>query len=381
MAIFTYHQLSETFDSYKDSWDNIEITASKDGNSCYINRKNFKNIFIKNIKLSDNPKVNIFCSWDFHQSSITGKFIPRPTFYKLKDTGEIQETDKEKVKIDITKTELPVKFWEMISFFQGYKELVDVGEFENKYKVISKDKFIIEFNKYQKAEQIKTLCEFIGDNDLSYNDLKNLLNNSKHNSLQTFQNMLNNDNLKESDWQKFFEANMWIFAGISLKLIFSKGNIGQADVGIANTTGGGSSIVDFLLIDDYTSLVELKTPNTKIFSEYKRSTARANTWSFSNDFIDGISQCLGQKDDLIKNAKNKEFTTKDRNIYHTEAQDPQCFFIIGNKCKEFPFVDTNIDHKKKSETLERYRRNSKNITIITYDELYKRAEFIVNNRI
>lgn len=47
MAIFTYHQLSETFDSYKDSWDNIEITASKDGNSCYINRKNFKNIFIK----------------------------------------------------------------------------------------------------------------------------------------------------------------------------------------------------------------------------------------------------------------------------------------------------------------------------------------------
>ena len=55
-----------TFNPYKDTWDSIEINLSKDGNSCYINRTLSKGYIIKEIKLSDKPKVKIYCSWDFH---------------------------------------------------------------------------------------------------------------------------------------------------------------------------------------------------------------------------------------------------------------------------------------------------------------------------
>ena len=55
----------------------------------------------------------------------------------------------------------------MINFLSGYKDLIDLGEFENKYKVISKDQLIDTFNTFDTDEQLQTIQEFIQDKDLS----------------------------------------------------------------------------------------------------------------------------------------------------------------------------------------------------------------------
>lgn len=49
---------------------------------------------------------------------------------------------------------------------------------------------------------------------------------------------------------------------------------------------------------DYTVLIELKTLDTDMFTAEKTSNARANTWSFTPEFIEGFSQCLAQKNRL-----------------------------------------------------------------------------------
>lgn len=381
MVRFTLDDLeiiSETFNPYKDTWDSIEINLSKDGKSCYINRTLSKGYIIKEIKLSDKPKVNIYCSWDFHRSSKTGKFIPRPTFYKKNNDDTLRETKNSKVIVEVDEGDLPIKFWEMINFLSGYKDLIELGEFDDKYQVISKNQLIDTLNSYDTDEQLQTIQEFIQDKDLSYQQLERLLDTSKEKSLETFKALLEDDDTSEDDWQSFFETNTWIFAGISLRLFFQRDIIPQANIGTPDTSGHGSPISDFVCIDKYTTLVELKKHTTPIFTNARRSTARTNTWSFSSDFIDGISQCLAQKQDLIENYSSKEFVTSDGRIIQADVQDSNVVFIIGNYSKEIPNPNGNINDKIKSDTFERYRRDCRNVEIITYDELYERACYIVN---
>ena len=262
----------------------------------------------------------------------------------------------------------------MINFFYKYKDLIDLGEFENKYKV----KLIDTFDKYDFDEQIQALKEFIKNKKLSNQQLEILLNPPREKSLQEFKSLLDNDNTSEGDWQNFFETNHWIFAGISLNLCFKKDILPQAHIGIPDTRGKGAPIGDFVCIDKYTTLVELKKHTTRIFTKTPRSTTRTNTWSFSSDFIDGISQCLAQKEELVENYRSKKFTTKDGRRVQADVQDPKVIFIIGNYKSEMSDVDNNINDKIKADTFERYRRDCRNVEIITYDELYERACYIVN---
>lgn len=377
MVTINFAELSETFDTYQEEWGKLEIVKTNDEKSCFIRRQT-TNAIIKEIKLSNKTRVNIFCSWTFHKSSKTGKFIPRPTFYKKNNDDNVKETKNSKVIVEVDEGNLPVKFWEMINFLSGYKDLIDLGEFENNYRVVSKDQLIHTFNTFDTNEQLQTIQDFIQDKDLSYQQLERLLDTSKEKSLEKFRELLDDNDTSEDDWQKFFEANYWIFAGISLKLFFQRDIIPQGNIGIADTRGHGAPISDFVCIDKYTTLVELKKHTTPIFTNVKRNTARTNTWSFSSDFIDGISQCLAQKEELVSNHNSKDFVTKDGKIIKAEVQDPKVIFIIGNYKSEMPDVDNDINDKIKADTFERYRRDCRNIEIITYDELYERAYYIVN---
>ena len=368
----------KTFDTYIDKWEDINLSVTNDGKTCYIHNKDDKTIIINDFKLSNNPKVNTYCSWSFYKSSRTGKYTARPTFYKLKENNEskTQPQEKEKITISFKDGELASKYWEMMSFIQGFNELIDTGDFEKNYSVVSRDQIITTLNSYETDEQLQTIKDFIAENDLSYKQLEELLDRSKEKSLETFRDMLNSDDIKEDDWQRFFEENIWIFAGISLKLFFLRGFISQANIGIPNTQGQSSPKSDILCIDDYTTLVELKKHTTKIFTNKHNSTARTDTWSFSSDFIDGISQCLGQKQALLDCSRVKEFTNDKGECIDVLTQDPKVIFIIGNKKLEFP-ENKMVENKIKANTFERYRRNCRNIEIITYDELYDRACYIV----
>ncbi|MDR3547876.1 MAG: DUF4263 domain-containing protein [Candidatus Pacebacteria bacterium] len=156
----------------------------------------------------------------------------------------------------------------------------------------------------------------------------------------------------------------------------------EVSVGNPDTSNKDNPKADLMGISDYTVLVELKTPGTKIFTPTKSSEARAGTWSFTTQFIEGFSQCLAQKFHWDKESKGKDLM-KDGAVVNQDkirTVDPKTIYIVGHKEKEMSGDSTTKDDLIKRDTFERFRRNTRNVEIITYDELYDRANFIVNGK-
>ncbi|MBK9355442.1 MAG: DUF4263 domain-containing protein [Bacteroidetes bacterium] len=95
-------------------------------------------------------------------------------------------------------------------------------------------------------------------------------------------------------WHHFLKNNEWII-GLNVEIKFIRDLLSEQKVGNENSKGTGSPKVDLLGVSYFTSLIELKTSDTKIFKIEKTSKSRANTWDFSNDFIEAYSQVLAQR--------------------------------------------------------------------------------------
>lgn len=292
-------------------------------------------------------------------------------------------------------------FKKMMDFLRSI-EFIDFDKkshFQIKDEDISenRNKFILGFNSKGEKDKIEELAKFIKEGNITESDLKKALKREREKTLEEFKKLLeekkyfinyeslHKDNIKgsgeEAVWHHFLKTNNWIL-GLNIDIRFIREFIDESDIGITNTNGKGSPKVDQIGLTDYTVLIEFKTPNTYIFTSTKQSTARTNTWSFSNSFIDGISQCLAQKFDWDKTHNNKDIIDQEMQIIdQTKVRtiDPKSIFIIGSKFREISEDSKNPDIILKRDTFERFIRNNRNIEIITFDELYERAYFIVHN--
>ena len=190
--------------------------------------------------------------------------------------------------------------------------------------------------------------------------------------LEIFKNMLEQKESDEKKRQDFLEKNSWIlWYWLDYRYLWILQR--EWNVGISTINWSNSPEVDFLMgCNKFTVLVELKTPETKLFGNEKN---RADSWTLSKDLIKAHSQILAQKAnrEIISQNKSKNFDSKGNPIKQ-ETIDPETILIIWNS-KEFTW--DNLDTTIKRKTFELFRRNIKNITILTYDELYDRAKFIV----
>ncbi|SHH18801.1 protein of unknown function [Flavobacterium micromati] len=179
----------------------------------------------------------------------------------------------------------------------------------------------------------------------------------------------------EIAWQYFFNKNPWIF-GYGLDYRFQ--NILQKEFSASDTDASGKEQVnaDFLIGDNYyTTFVELKTPDTELFENGKN---RSNSWSLSTKLIYAVSQILEQKASGQLKLEKDPFNQEGEKITQ-KAYDSKCILIIGNLKKE---IEESADSTKvkeiKKKTFELFRRDSRNVDIITFDELYERAFHICN---
>ena len=389
---------SSYFDLTKNSVDELTLVEDIPQQTCRVTSRRKPLVRYKGFKMTDHPKVNLLCDVSFYRSSATTKYIPRLTFIKIdKDFLIKEQLGKQKVRIDLSDSADAESFWRIIGFLFAFKNLVDVDAFEEKYQVLQHDAYVIEFESKEQADKVKALVELFKKANLSDIEIETVLRETREKNLRTFQwLMADGDHWKryqakyrdqmtgegeEAVWHHFLKRHHW-FLGLNVDIRFIRELITESNVGIQNTEGRGSPYADFIGMSDYTTLIELKTPNTDIFTQPRRKSARANTWSFSNDFIDGISQCLGQKFDWDKFSKSKDLILEeqvlDQNEYRTI--DPKAIFIIGDKKRELPQASREKDVLLKRDTFQRFRRNSRNVEIITFDELYERAEFIVHDQ-
>lgn len=151
----------------------------------------------------------------------------------------------------------------------------------------------------------------------------------------------------------------------------------EVNLNTANLGGKNAVNADFLLGDNkFTTFVEIKRPDTKLFNSIQN---RSNCWKLSSDLYDAHSQILEHKAcGQIKLSENTiEYDANGHEITH-KAYDSKTILIIGS-WSELDKSKNAQEKKIKEKTFELFRQNSKNIEIITFDELYERAKFIVQN--
>jgi len=388
------------FDLTKNSIDDIAIYCTNDEVNCFVSEVNNKGFIYNGFILSDKIQVQTICNINFYPSSKSGKYIPRLEFKIInKKTGEEKTTNKGFVRISFTNSEDGhEEFWKMIAFLYRFKDLVDLGEFENSFKVVSSEAYILQFKDKTEADKIKDLRELLKQAALDEKSLLLILNDTRKEDLKMFLELLSKEKSLEkyrttyeteltgpgieAIWHHFLKLHPWIL-GMNASLKFIRDFTDEANLGIADTTGKGSPKADLLGIADYTSLIELKTPNTKIFTDAKKSTARTNTWSFTDDFLDGVSQALGQKSTWDVYHKSKDIVKEGKvlNQDRIRTVDARTIFLIGNKKIEMPEDSVEKDIFIKRDTFELFRRNNRNLEILTYDELYERSYFSVYGKL
>jgi hypothetical protein len=240
----------------------------------------------------------------------------------------------------------------------------------------------------QAPEKFKCLIE----NDVTANDVFALA--SRREAVKKFARMLTDDEYfdsliptegsgkQEGVWQRFFESNPWIL-GVSaasqlltsldpdrLEQVVDGHDItgpGKRADALMRTAGGIRSVV----------LLELKTHRTALLhSEY-----RPGCWVASRELVGGIAQSQGTVYRAVQ-AMKERFQSLDvdgceiPNDYSYLIR-PKSLLIIG-MLDELKGISGG-DHREKIRSFELFRRLSLEPEIVTFDELYAKALFIVEN--
>lgn len=183
-------------------------------------------------------------------------------------------------------------------------------------------------------------------------------------------------NKEEKIWQFFLEKNEWIF-GYGLDYRFQ--TILQREAHLSDVGIGGSNtvIADYLLGDKlFTTFIEIKKPSTSLFDKNKN---RSNAWSLSIDLINSVSQILEQKASGLIKLEKDQYNSVGQ-LIQQKTYDSKVVLIVGH-WKELETSLNDLEKKIKKKTFELFRRDSRNVDIITYDELYERARFIVQGNV
>ena len=383
---------SNKFNIETEDISQLIIKENNNKDNCFIT--NLNNIIYGGFVLIDKPSVKTLCNVSFHKSKLEQKYLPRFEFRKIDKQGNLKQSQGNDVIISFNDGDASRNFWKMIHFIQGFKDLVDLGDFHSKYQAISFENYLVEFQNKENANKILELISLAQKTKLSNEEIKKILLSQRRNCIHWFYAFLkglSKSNItafdsyrekhkitsqgEEAIWHHFLKENEWII-GLNVDIKFIRDLFSEQKVGTENSLGSGSPKVDFLGISYFTTLIELKTNKTLIFKETKTSKSRANTWDFSNDFIEAYSQTLAQRTEI---SESKEIIDSEDNILDTKIHrilDPKSVLIIGARNEEFPHT-RNVEMNIKSDCFERFRRDNRNVEIITFDELFERAYHIV----
>lgn len=176
--------------------------------------------------------------------------------------------------------------------------------------------------------------------------------------IQQYETMLG-QKLAEDRWQAFFNENPFI-----LNMAFGYPVIkvrDQASVGGRKLTGGGEKITDFLVknsLTNNTAVFEIKTPHTRVLN---KTPFRDGVFTPSSDLSGSMNQALDQKYQFEKQIAQIKDNTR---LYDIETYAVHCCLVVGRT--------PDGDDRKKS--FELFRRNSKDVEIVTFDELLEKLK-------
>jgi len=215
----------------------------------------------------------------------------------------------------------------------------------------------------ENASQIKALfslpnkaevINFILDNNIISSELVLGLRHSQRlKAIKKFEEMLNQD-LRENEWQKWFEANSWVLGSQFVRILDER-------------TIDTKNISDFLMeaYDGFLDVVEIKRPNGGL--QFWASNQDHGNFVPSTDLIKAVTQASRYIYEVEREANSVKFLEK---VGGVKTVKPRCVLIFGRS------------HEWSSEQIEAYRimnANYHNLSILTYDHVLTRARQMVNS--
>lgn len=187
---------------------------------------------------------------------------------------------------------------------------------------------------------------------------------------------------EEAVWQEFFEDNPWIF-GYGLNYIFTSrlDNRKLEQVVAGSYLGQSGKRVDALMktrgLISSLCFVEIKTHKTPLLHD--RSPYRTESWRVSTELAGGVSQVQKTAQKAVETIWTKlELSNAkgDPTGEYAFLYQPKAYLVIGSLEQFSTAAGVN---EQKFSSFELFRRNIVNPEIITYDELFERACFIVQH--
>jgi hypothetical protein len=238
------------------------------------------------------------------------------------------------------------------------------------------------------------LIKEIMENQVTCEDIANL--GYRRSQLEIFEKLLTDTaffnetkiqvgrNKRDEDvWQQFFEGNPWIF-GYGLNYFLNcplEGKKLEQVVRGIYFAGAGKRVDALLKTQGMVSALsfgEIKTHKTNLIESVK-IPYRRECWKISDELAGGIAQIQKTVQISLRNIQTKtqvkgdsgDLTGEELFLYH-----PKAFLVIGSLSQ---FRSEHGINEEKYSSFELFRRNIHNPEIITFDELYERAKYIVTS--
>jgi hypothetical protein len=190
-------------------------------------------------------------------------------------------------------------------------------------------------------------------------------------ALSEFAEKMESGDWDEGDWEQFFKDNTWIFGyGLAYQFLSTVQN--QPNYGGAGLEGTGTERGDFLMGTEararFTVLVDIKKPETLLLST--RPYRGEAIYHVSREVAGGVAQLQANCETWLSEGAQLPRNVRQLGGLGIHTHEPKGILVIG-RTTELAGDDD------KAGSFERFRRRLQNPEIITFDELYERARYLI----
>ncbi|RKT18298.1 uncharacterized protein DUF4263 [Streptomyces sp. 1114.5] len=386
---------STDFDVVRQDFSDLEIRSAADGGFHYLYDTR-ANRPVTDFVLDDRPQVATLCNVTIIRKGDI--YSPRIKLWK-KDKSKAEKAaamevipgteSTQLIKAVVDTSDAHENFWKVINFLQGCTGLHTPGSRAG-LAVGDADQLAEVLTGQDRTMLLQALKTAIGGS-LTEEDIR-LISNRKI-QLQRFDRLLNDPEYfqeekdrtaksSEALWQDYFEGNSWIF-GYGLNLVacetLDDGKLERITTGANIFTGAGKRIDAIMRSKGFISSMlfcEIKTHETPLLAKTLYRTP--DVYQVSTELGGGVAQ-VQKTVHKAQRLISKELTRlyqADGTPTGTELSTtkPRQVLVIGSLAE---FKHNGEVNPEKLSSFELYRSSVQGIEVITFDELYDRACFIV----